>query len=55
MDTQNIKNNAIAFRKVSNISKYETIALGQISLDCISMLLPPVRFKTFLSQNTPNF
>jgi len=30
MYTQNIKNNAITLRKVSNIPKYKTKALGQI-------------------------
>jgi hypothetical protein len=32
---------------VNNITKYKTKALGQISLDSILILLPPVRFKTF--------
>ena len=30
MDNQNIKNNAITPRKVSNISKYKIMALGQL-------------------------
>ena len=35
MDFKSIKNNAITLRKVSNLSKYKIMALGQIYLDSI--------------------